>query len=153
MKENQIKGGKQLTDPAEIVDFLSETFHESEADRKLKKVTINSSRGQVSVFLGDLNKNASTSRRAGTALSQEVSETVKEEMNIEILPNNLGRSHRVGNPELKKNGRLIIDKFVKYNVRHHIFKNRKLLKVNGVSITESLTKYCKTKQSKRNLRL
>ena len=45
LKENQIKGGKQLTDLAETVNFLSERFHEFEADRKLKEEIIKSLRG------------------------------------------------------------------------------------------------------------
>ena len=61
--------------------------------------------------------------------------TVKEEMHIEILPNDLDRSHRIGNPKTKKKERPIIVKLVRY-----IFKNRKLLKGKVVSITENLTK-------------
>ena len=41
-KENLIKGEKQLTDLVETVNFLSEKFHESEADRKLKEKIIKS---------------------------------------------------------------------------------------------------------------
>ena len=65
---------------------------------------------------------------------------VKEEMDIDILPNDLDRSHRTGNPKAKKKERPIIVKFVRYNLRHNIFKNKKLLNRKGVSITESLTK-------------
>ena len=65
---------------------------------------------------------------------------VKEEMDIDILPNDLDRSHRTGNPKAKKKERPIIVKFVRYNLRHNIFKNKKLLNGKGVSITESLTK-------------
>ena len=39
--------------------------------------------------------------------------TVKEEMDIEILPNGLDRSHRIGNPKTKKKKRSIIVKFVR----------------------------------------
>ena len=56
LKENQIKGEKQLIDLAETVNFLSEKFHEFEADRKLKEETIKSLRGQVPVLLNDLKK-------------------------------------------------------------------------------------------------
>ena len=71
--------------------------------------------------------------------------TVKEEMDIEILPNDLDRSNCIGNPKTKKKKWAIIVKFVRYNLRHNIFKNRKLLKGKGVSITESLTKDCMAK--------
>ena len=60
--------------------------------------------------------------------------TVKEKMDIEIM------SHHIGNPKIKKKERPTIVKFVRYNLRHNIFKNKKLLKGKGVSITESLTK-------------
>ena len=56
LKENQIKGEKQLTDLAETVNFLSEKFHEFEADRKLKEEIIKSLRGQVSVLHNDSKK-------------------------------------------------------------------------------------------------
>ena len=49
-------------------------------------------------------------------------------------------SHRIASPKTKKKERLTIVKFVRYNLRHNIFKNKKLLKGKGVSITESLTK-------------
>ena len=61
LKENQIKGEKQLTDLAETVNFLSEKFHEFEADRKLKEEIIKSLRGQVSVLHNDSKKNGNTS--------------------------------------------------------------------------------------------
>ena len=61
-------------------------------------------------------------------------------MDIQILPNDLDRSHRIENSKTKNKERLIIVKFVRHNLRH-IFKNKKLLKGKGVSITESLRKY------------
>ena len=61
-------------------------------------------------------------------------------MDIQTLPNDLDRSHRIENSKTKNKERLIIVKFVRHNLRH-IFKNKKLLKGKGVSITESLRKY------------
>ena len=66
--------------------------------------------------------------------------TVKEEMDIDILPNDLDRSHRIENPKSKKKERPIIAKSVRYSLRHNIFKNKKLIKGKGVSITKNLTK-------------
>ena len=48
-------------------------------------------------------------------------------MDIQILPNDLDRSHRIENSKTKNKERLIIVKFVRHNLRH-IFKNKKLLK-------------------------
>ena len=53
LKENQIKGEKQLTDLAEIFNFLSEKFHDFGADRKLKEEIIKSLLGQASVLHDD----------------------------------------------------------------------------------------------------
>ena len=64
---------------------------------------------------------------------------------MEILQNDLDRSHHIGNPKTKKKERPIIVKFVRYSLRHNIFKNEKLLKGKGVSITQSLTKDCLAK--------
>ena len=66
--------------------------------------------------------------------------TVKEVMDIEILPNDLDRLHRTGNLKIRKKEMQIIAKFVRYNLRPDIFKNKKLLRGRVVSITESLTK-------------
>ena len=61
-------------------------------------------------------------------------------MDIEILSNSLDRSHGIGNPKTKKKERPIIIKFVRYDLRLNVFKNKKLLKGKRFSITESLTK-------------
>ena len=66
--------------------------------------------------------------------------TIKKEMDIEILPNDLDRWHRIGNPSTKKKERPIIVKFVRHNLWHNIFKNTKLLKERSVSITKRLPK-------------
>ena len=50
-----MKGQKQLTDLVKTFTFLSEDFHEFEADRKLKEEIIKYLRGQVSVLHDDLN--------------------------------------------------------------------------------------------------
>ena len=149
----KVKSNSQIS-----VNFLSEKFHEFEPDRKLKEEMIKSLRGQISVLHDDLKKmeaqvdqQAQYSRRNcllyhgikeenGEDTGSIIINTVKEEMDIEILPNDLDRSHCIGNPKLNKKERPIIVKFVKYNLRHIIFKKKKLLKGKGVSITESFTK-------------
>ena len=42
---------------------------------------------------------------------------VKEEMDIEFLPNDLDWSHRIGNHKTKKKERPILVKFERYNLR------------------------------------
>ena len=69
LRENQTKGKKQLTDLAETVNFLSEKFHEFEADRKLEEEIIKSLCGQVTILHDDLKQNESTSGPAGTIFS------------------------------------------------------------------------------------
>ena len=146
LKENQIKREKQLTDLAETVNFLSEKFHEFEANRKLKEEIIKRSRGQVSVLHDDFKKmetqvdQQAQYSRGNCLLSHGMKEekdgdadsiitnTVKQEMDTEILPNDLDWLHRIENPKTKKKERPIIVKFVRYNLRHNIFKNKKLLK-------------------------
>ena len=134
-KVDQIKGEKQLTDFAETVNFLSEKIHEFEANTKLKEEIIKSLRA---VLHDDFKKNAGTSGPAGTMFLLELSSfyvikeekgedtdsiiiiTVKEEIDIEILPNDLSRLHRIGNPKTKKKKMPIIIKFVRYNLRQNI---------------------------------
>ena len=55
-------------------------------------------------------------------------DTIKEKMGEEIEKDEIGRSHRLC--ALKNNGknRPIIIKFVRYNTRFRIFKNKKKLK-------------------------
>ena len=64
--------------------------------------------------------------------------TVKEEMDIKILTNDW--SDGIGNPKTKMKERPIIVKFATCNLRHNIFKNKKLLRRKSVLITESLSK-------------
>ena len=78
-------------------------------------------------------------------------------MDTKFLPNDLDwfhcvRNHKTRKKEKKKDRkkerkkaktslrRPIIVKFVRLNVRHNIFENKKLLKGKGFSIIESLTK-------------
>ena len=42
---------------------------------------------------------------------------IKEEMDIETLPNDFDRSHHIRNPKTKKIERPIIVKFLRYNLR------------------------------------
>ena len=62
-------------------------------------------------------------------------------MNQKIKPEDIDRSHRLGNPKksIKAEPQPTIKKFVRYNTRSTIYRNNKGLKGKGISVTESLT--------------
>ena len=66
---------------------------------------------------------------------------IEEHMNQIIQPEDINRSHRLGNPKksIKAKPRPVIVKSVKYNTRNIIYRNKKVLKGKGISVTESLT--------------
>ena len=66
--------------------------------------------------------------------------TIKEKMWEEIKKDEIDRSHRLGAPKNNGKSRPIIIKFVRYNTRCRIFKNKKKLKAKSIRVTESLTK-------------
>ena len=71
---------------------------------------------------------------------QMVLDVINNKLNIEMSQIRIDRSHRLG----KRKGtgqkpRTIIVKFTQYKDRHHVFRNKKLLKGTGISVTESLT--------------
>ena len=58
---------------------------------------------------------------------------IKGHMNRKIKPEDIDRSHRLGNPKqsIKAKPRPIIVKFVRYNTRNTIYRNKKVLKGKG----------------------
>ena len=60
-------------------------------------------------------------------------------MGLNILKTALDRSHRIGNPTIKKKSPSIIVKFVRCYDRGDAFMNEKCLKSKGKSINEILT--------------
>ena len=75
-------------------------------------------------------------------------------MNQKIKPEDIDRSHRLRNTKksIKAKPRLIVVKFVRYNTRNKIYRNKKVLKGKGISVTESLTaKRIKMLQKAREL--
>ena len=53
-------------------------------------------------------------------------DTVKEKMGEEIEKDEIDRLHRLGAPKNNGKSRPIIIKFVRYNTRYIIFKNKKI---------------------------
>ena len=66
---------------------------------------------------------------------------LEEHINQNIKPEDIDRSHRLGDPKksIKAKPRPTIVKFVGYNTRNTIYRNKKVLKGKGISVTESLT--------------
>ena len=63
-----------------------------------------------------------------------------EHMNQKIKPKDIDRSHRLGNPKksIKVKPQPIIVKYVRYNTRNIIYRNKNVLKGKQISVTESL---------------
>ena len=66
---------------------------------------------------------------------------MEEHMNQKTKPEDIDSSHRLGNPKksIKAKPRPIIVKYISYNTRNIIYRNKKVLKEKGISVTESLT--------------
>ena len=64
---------------------------------------------------------------------------IKSEIDLDISPGDIAHTHRIGVPSKGKNIP-IIDRFLRYIDRRHVFTNKKRLKGKTMSITESLTK-------------
>ena len=62
-------------------------------------------------------------------------------MDETIEPEDIDRSYRLGKPKTSKNAkpRPITVKFVRYNTRNKIYRNKKKLKGTGINVRESLT--------------
>ena len=54
-----------------------------------------------------------------------VIDTIKQKMREEIEKNEINRSHRLGAPKNNGKSRPVIIKFVRYNTRCRVFKNKK----------------------------
>ena len=151
-KNSQIKGKKQLDSLADALDLLSVKFDELEKDREKKDRKISDLEKQVESLelkLGDsVDELEQYSRRsflllhgfrelAGENTNDVIMKTVKEEMDIDIREEDLGQTHRVGNPKVYKEGKPkpIILKFACYDVRSTVYKNKKKLKGKSFLIT------------------
>ena len=121
--KKQIKGEKQLIDLAETTNFLSEQFHEFEADKKLKEEIINSLRSQGSVLHDDLKKMQAQLKQQpqysrmnyllfhrikdekGEDTDSIISNIVNKRWIHKFLPADLDRSHRIGILKTRKKER------------------------------------------------
>jgi len=65
----------------------------------------------------------------------------QEKMGIELEPEDLDRSHRIGKFKAPGKHRPLIVKFARYNVRQNFMKNRKQLKGTSIGVSDLLTKF------------
>ena len=155
---SQIKGEQHLMDLNKTVNFICEKFDEYERDRAEKEKIIselqknvNDMSATIESLKGCLDRQEQYSRRNCLLIhglpesknentDELVIDTIKEKMGEEIEKNEIDRSHRLGAPKNNGKSRPIIIKFVRYNTRCRIFKNKKKLKGKSISVTESLTK-------------
>ena len=157
-KMSQIKGEQRLMDLNKTFNFISKKFDEYERDRADKEKIINELQKNVDdmsatteSLKGCLDRQEQYSRRNCLLIhglpesknentDELVIDTIKEKMGEEIEKDEIDRSHRLGAPKNNGKSRPIIIKFVRYNTRCRIFKNKKKLKGESISVTESLTK-------------
>lgn len=75
---------------------------------------------------------------AGVGVDEAILKLCKEKLGLNIRPEAIDRAHRLGQQRGGKPRPLII-KFVDYNTRAMLFRNRKLLKSTGLVLFEDLT--------------
>ena len=158
-QNHQIKDEKQLIDLTESIDFLPGKFKEHEEDRAKKNKIIQDLKSEVDSLSTKAEKleklqdqQAQYSRRNcflvhGIAEEKEeitdevIINTLNEKLDSKITLQYIEKTHRIGEPK-KTSGktRPITVKFVRYNDRNRVFRNKKKLKGQKISITESLTK-------------
>ena len=139
---SQIKGEQHLMDLNKTVNFICEKCDEYERDRAEKEKIINGLQKNVNdmsaaieSLKGCLDRQEQYSRRNcllihGLPESENentdelVIDAIKEKMGEEIEKNEIDRSHRIGSPKNNGKSRPIIIKFLRYNTRCKIFKNK-----------------------------
>ena len=157
-QEQQIKGERQLHGLHDSVLLTSDKFKEYEEDRAKKNEVIGNLQSEVRILsskVSKLEKQADqqeqySSRNCllvhgikevrGEVTDDVIIETISQNLDIDIAPHDIERSHRIG--QSRQSGekpRPIVVNFVRYNDRNKIFRNKKNLKGKKISITESLT--------------
>ena len=145
-KERQIKGTEQLNEMNSAIKFINEKFVEFEKEIKNNNEEIKSLRKENSYLTKRLeemdtvlDRQEQYSRRncllihgvdevEGEDTDELSIKVIEEHMNQKIKPED--RSRRFGNPKksIKAKPRPIIVKFVRYNTRNTIYRNKKVLK-------------------------
>ena len=140
--ESQIEGEQQLKCLTESVEFISARFDEYEASRKKKDKMINSLEKKVLGLTEKADKLSSLvdrqeqySRRNCILIhgvkekqNEDTDEVVitkiKSEMDLDISPGDIDRTHRIGVPSKSKNRPIIVN-FVRCMDRRCVFSNKR----------------------------
>ena len=158
-KDWQIKGNEQLNDMNKAINLINEKFEDFEKALKEKDEEIkllekenNYLNKRLDKMDGAVDREEQYSRincllvhgiveETVEDTEQKIIYTLQQSMNETIQPEDIDRSHKLGNPNSSKNvkPRPIIVKFVRHNTCNRIYRNKKNLKGTGISVTESLT--------------
>ena len=161
VKERQIKGESHLNELTKTLKHFSEKIDDYEKERKERKEKdeiIKTMQGRIDTLSGKIDSltmhldNQCQYSRHNSLLIHGLKESISgntDDLAIKNLNEHIGtsltsadidRSHRLG--KKKESGtkpRPITVKFLRYNDRRKVFKNKKRLKGTRISITESLT--------------
>ena len=147
-KKWQIKCTEQLNEMNSAITFINEKFVECEKEIKNNNEEIKSLKKENSYLTkrpeevdAVFDRQQQYSSRNCLSIhgidevegedTDELSiKIIEEHMNQKIKPEDIDRSHRLGNPRksIKAKLRPIIVKFVRYNTRNSIYRNEKLFK-------------------------
>ena len=146
---------------AKGVEFITQKLDEYEKDRREKDAIIANLQSELksaSMKVEDLEKKLDRQEQyfrrncilihglkeeQNESTDDRVLELFREELNEDILLANLDRTHRIGKKRHLNccKTRPVIVKFARHNIREKVFKSKKQLKGNNISITENLTGY------------
>ena len=156
-KESQIKKELQLVSMNKTINFISEKFDEFEKNRRENDEIIKNLSKETSKMAQRIDKldnlvdlhekyswcnslllhgNAETNDENMDSL---VLKTINKKLDVDIVENEIDRSHRIGRKNDGQRPRPIVVTSTRYNTRKRVFASKRKLKRTSVSITESLT--------------
>ena len=157
-QDHQIKRDKQLVDLTESINFLSGKFKEYEEGRAKKDKITEDLKSEVDSLSTKIEKveklqdqQEQYSRRNCLLVHRIVEEkeeitdeviinTLNEKLDLDITLWDLERIHRIRESKRIRGKSSYYCEIVRYNDRNRVFKNKKKLKGQKISIAESLTK-------------
>ena len=157
LKDNQVKGERQLDSVNESISSLSIKFDKLEEgikqNDKINELEDNIGKlvDENKILKESIDELGQYSRRNcllfhglkesdGENTDKVVIDTIRKEMTIDISEQDLDRTHTIGKASRNDGkSRPTIVKFARYAVRNQIYKNKRVLKGKNLLITESLT--------------